>query len=87
MPQTIIDLWNGKIAPFEHCGSHDLELNRLLCLIECDMDALCEGMTEAQKEAFQKYTDHSEEYLLRILGSAFCDGFRLGSKLIMESIL
>ena len=87
MPQTIIDLWNGNIAPCEHCGTHDPEVDHLIGLIERNRGHLCEGLTAAQKEVFQKYIDSSEEYLLRMLEPAFCDGFCLGSRLVMESIL
>ena len=84
MTQTITDLWNGNIAPAEHCGAHDPEANHLICLIERNRERLCEGLTDAQKETFQKYIDSSEEYLLRMLELAFCDGFCLGSRLLCE---
>lgn len=86
MTQTITDLWNGNIAPCEHCGSHDKEANHLIGLMERNREALHEGLTAAQRETFQKYIDSSEEYLLRMLELAFCDGFCLGSKLVMESL-
>lgn len=86
MPQTIINLWNGNIAPCEHCGSHDTEVKHLIGLMERNRETLCEGLTAAQRETFQKYIDCSEEYLLRMLELAFCDGFCLGSRLIMESL-
>lgn len=82
--QTIIDLWRGNIAPCEHCGAHDSEVNHLLYLMEQNHDALCEGLTAAQTETFQKYIDCSEDYLLRMLELAFCDGFRIGGRLAME---
>jgi len=85
--QTIIDLWNGNIAPCEHCGSHDPKINKLMCLIERNRENLCAGLTEAQMETFQKYMDCSDEYLLRMLELAFCDGFCLGCKLGMETCL
>lgn len=84
MPQTITDLWNGNIAPCEHCGSHDTEANYLIGLIERNRDTLWEGLTDAQKETFQKYIDCSDDYFLRMMELAFCDGFCLGSKLVME---
>ena len=84
MEETIKDLWNGNIAPCEHCGAHDLEANRLIRLMEQNREALRSGLTAAQVEVFQKYIDHSEEYLLRMLELAFCDGFSLGSKLAVE---
>ena len=87
MQQTIIDLWNGNIAPCEHCGSHDPVINKLMSLMERNQEKLSSGLTEAQMETFQKYTDCSDEYLLRMIELAFCDGFCLGSKLIMETLL
>jgi len=85
--QTISDLWSGNIAPCEHCGSHDSEANRLLDLIERNREALHKGLTQAQKETFQKYIDCSEEYLLRMMELAFCDGFCLGNRLATESLI
>lgn len=87
MKNAIIDLWNGNIAPYEHCGSHDPELNHLICLMERHHDALCEYLPASQKDIFQKYIDCSEEYQLRVLELAFCEGFCLGGKLITEALL
>lgn len=87
MTQTIYDLWNGNIAPAEHCGAHDPEANHLTDLIERNREKLCVGLTAAQKEVFEKYIDCSEEYLLRMMELAFCDGFCLGSRLVTESLL
>lgn len=85
--QTIIDLWNGNVAPCEHCGSHDPVINNLIGLIERNREKLSDGVTEAQRETFQKYMDCSDEYLLRMLELAFCDGFCLGGKLAIETWL
>lgn len=87
MQQTIMDLWNGNIAPCEHCGSHDPVINNLMSLLERNREKLSSGLTEAQMETFQKYMDCSDEYLLRMLELAFCDGFSLGGKLVMETLL
>ena len=84
--QTILDLWNGNIAPCEHCGSHDPVINELIGLIERNRENLNRGLTEAQMETFQKYIDCSDEYLLRMLELAFCDGFCLGYKLTTEAL-
>lgn len=81
MTQTISDLWNGNIAPCEHCGSHDPVANELIALIERNRENLSRGLTTAQMETFQKYIDCSDEYLLRMLELAFSDGFILGSRL------
>lgn len=84
MSQTILDLWNGNLAPGEHCGSHDMEANRILRLMERDREALCAGLTAGQKELLQKYIDCSEDYLFRMMELAFCDGFSLAGKLVTE---
>lgn len=83
---TIDDLWNGNIAPCEHCGSHDREANRLLVLMEQHRQAASRGLTDIQAEALRQYTDRSEEYLLRMVELAFREGFCLGSQLAMESL-
>ena len=85
--QTIIDLWNGNIAPCEHCGSHDPVINKLLIIIERNREKLSCGLTEEQMETFQKYMECSDEYLLRMMELAFCDGFCLGGRLVMETWL
>lgn len=87
MRNTICDLWNGNIAPCEHCGSHDPVINNLISLMERNRDYLSKGLTEEQMETFPKYIDCSDEYLLQMLERAFCDGVRLGGKLVMEMSL
>lgn len=84
MSRIVYDLWNGNIAPCEHCGSHDPVANRLMCQIERSREIMCGELTEAQRAKFQKYMDDSEDYLLRMMELAFMDGFVLGSRLMME---
>ena len=86
MLETITDLWNGNIAPCEHCGVHDPEVKHLLGLRERTREALCGGLTAAQAEILQKYIDCTEEYIFRMMELAFCDGFCLGSKLATEAL-
>ena len=87
MKSTIVDLWNGEIAPCEHCGSHDPRLNQLLGLREKHSAALRRDLTPEQKVDFQKYNDYSEDYLFRMMELAFCEGFSLGGKLAAEALL
>ena len=84
MTNAIFELWNGNIAPVEHCGAHDREANHLSSLIERNREALLVLLTPEQRLLFQKYIDSLEEYLLRMMGLSFYDGFRIGAKLIME---
>lgn len=84
MAQTISDLWNGNIAPCEHCGAHDIKANQLYCLMEQNRDILSGSLSTIQKETLRKYIDCSEDYLLRMMELAFCDGMCLGMKLAIE---
>ena len=85
--QTILDLWNGNIAPVEHCGAHDPPANNLIGLMERNREKLCADLTASQIEIFQKYMDCSEEYLLRMLELAFCDGFRTAGRMMAEVLV
>ena len=85
--QTIIDLWNGNIGPCEHCGSHDPQIRELLALMKRNREELSVGLTALQMEVFQKFLDCSNEYQLRMVELAFCDGFCLGEKLVAEALM
>ena len=87
MQQTICDLWNGEIAPGEHCGAHDTELNTLFGLMEQSREKLAAGLDENQQEFLQTYMDASEEYLLRMMELTFCEGFTLGGRLVTEILV
>ena len=87
MQQTIVELWRGNIAPYENCGSHDEEARQMLELMERNREALCQKLAKEQAEVFDRYISCAEDYLLRMTENAFCDGFRLGSKLTAEALL
>lgn len=53
--QTVIDLWNGNISPFERCGAQDPEAKHLISLMERNRETLQKGLTAAQVEILQKY--------------------------------
>ena len=84
MSSAVLNLWNGNIAPCEHCGSHDPQANHLISLMERNREKLCKELTASQAEILQKYIDCSEAYLLRMLELAFYEGFSLGANLIID---
>jgi len=85
MNGTIIDLWNGNIAPCERCGCGDPVIHDLMETLERNRRQLYSELTTSQMEILQKYIDCHDEYLLRMLELAFSDGFSLGSRLTVES--
>lgn len=87
MSQIISELWNGNITPCEHCGANDVEANHLISLMERHRETLSRDLAPAQMDVFQKYMDCADEYLLRMLELAFCDGFCLGGKLVSGALV
>lgn len=85
--ETITDLWYGAIAPWETCGAGDKQSIQLCTLRERHRGALDAGLTDAQKEVFQKYQQCGEEYLLRMMELAFREGYCLASRLAAEALL
>lgn len=87
MSRTMVDLWNGNLAPWKHCGSNNPEMSNLADLMARNRAALLDGLTVQQTEIFQKYVDCAEEYLLRMMEQAFCEGFSAGSRLAAEALI
>ena len=82
--KAISDLWNGNIAPCEHCGAHDSMVNVLYTKMRQGREALEAELTVQQKSNFERYSQLSEDYLLRMMELAFRDGFTIGSRLAAE---
>lgn len=84
--KIITELWNGEIAPVEHCGSHDADINKLLALRERNSNNLIEGLEDSQKEILQKYIGCSDEYFFRMQELAFYEGFALATRMMVEAL-
>lgn len=87
MYQTIKDLWRGNIAPCDHCGSHDTQLNHLVWLMERNREELDKISTTQQKEILEKFIDCANEYNLLMMEEAFCEGFCLGIRLAAGALI
>ena len=86
MHQTISDLWYGNIAPCEHLGAHDPEINKLITLMERHRESLRREISVEQNETLKKYIDCSDEYALLMMERAFCDGFCTAAKLMTDAL-
>lgn len=82
----ISELWNGRGALADNCGTQTTEMKQLINLLERNRESLFKNMTEQQKELFEKYIDCQEEYLFLLTESAFCRGFCYASKLWGEAV-
>lgn len=86
MKPILEKLWNGRIAPAESCGEYDPEIKELAVLIEQNRDCLEKALGEQQKAILEKYIGCCEEYSYLITARAFCEGFSLASKLLMQAL-
>lgn len=54
--------------------------------MERNLDNLLKEVNRKSKEILEKYTDCIEEYLILTTEQAFCNGFCLGTELIVERL-
>lgn len=86
MQNILSDIWNGNISVGDRCGILDPEVKKLVSLLSQNRQSLKSLLSPEQLPLFETYNDHYEEYLLRLMEHAFCDGFRVASQLLVEAL-
>ena len=86
MRKTIEDLWNGEINPVERGFRKGSEFHNLLKLSIRNQEQLLELLNDGEKELFEKYKDCQEEMSWIEHKEIFVSGFRLGARLMLESL-
>ncbi len=86
MTETIRQLWNGNLDPIRYLGLNNKEIKQLETLMQCNEEKLDKQLNEDEKETLEKYHDCMNEYATLIAEQAFCDGFCLGTKMIVEAL-
>ena len=86
MHNILSDLWNGNLSVADHCGAYDPEIRELASLLAKNKQALSGMLSQEQLQLFETYDGHYEEYLLRLLEHAFCDGFRVALQLLIQGL-
>nr|DAZ19400.1 MAG TPA: hypothetical protein [Caudoviricetes sp.] len=81
------ELWYGNINPLEDSTDGNAEVKKLLNLVGRNRDKLCEGMTEQRKADLAKYADCVNEMYDIIEQEVFVHGFRLGARIILETLM
>lgn len=81
---TISELWDGKIAPCEHCGARDAKANLMFAGIRRSKEALEAALPEVQQSLAEKYAQCWEDYLMRMMELSFREGVILGMRLGAE---
>ena len=81
---TLEDLYYGNISPHERyikCGTRVDKLVKLICKNEEELNA---GLTEKQKETFEKFKDCTSELACITEREAFSSGFILATRIMVE---
>lgn len=83
---TLEDLYYGNLFPQEKCARLDDEVKELLKLLNRNEEKLISTLSDEQKETFEKYKDCNREISEICERQAFLNGFRLGARIIIESV-
>jgi len=78
------NLWYGNIRPTERTTQRGSELDNLLKLLCQNEDDLMMGLTEKQKESFEKFKDCQSEITDVLETEAFISGFTIATKFMVE---
>lgn len=83
---TIAKLWNGNLEPIRYSGINNQDIHELESLIQSNYNHVLETINRETIETFEKFKDCFEEYLSLVCEQSFCDGYALGSKLLVEAL-
>ena len=85
---SILDeLWYGNINPQEDSKEHNRAIKELLNLMGRNRDRLQATMTAEQQVLLEKYDDCINEMYGLIETEIFAYAFRLGGRLMLETLL
>ncbi|MDD6633870.1 MAG: hypothetical protein PUE69_00685 [Ruminococcus sp.] len=80
------DLYYGNLLPHEKVSKLDDEMKELLGLFNRNEEKLTETLSNEQKEIFGKYKDCNREISEICERQSFITGFKIGAKIVIESI-
>ena len=86
MAGVIEELWYGNIDPQIQRVEGNKEVKNLLNLMGKNRDDLSVTLTDKQKEILEKYDDCVNEMYCIIERETFAYGFRLGGRLMCETL-
>ena len=79
---TLEDLYYGNLFSHKKCAKLDDEMKELLSLFNRNEEKLTIALSDEQKEIFEKYKEISEICERQ----SFITGFKLGAKIVIESM-
>ena len=81
---TLENLYYGNIGPHEMYMKHETRVDKLVRLICKNEEELNAGLTEKQKETFEKFKDCQNELSYITEREAFSSGFILATHIMVE---
>ena len=81
---TLEDLYYGNISPHERYIKRGTRVDKLVKLICKNEEELGAGLTEKQKETFEKFKDCTSELSCITEREAFSSGFILATRIMVE---
>jgi len=78
------DLWYGNVRPTERSIQRGGRLDNLMKLLCQNEDDLMSGLSEKQKESFEKFKDCQSEITDVLETEAFISGFTIATKFMVE---
>ena len=81
---TLEDLYYGNISPHERYIKRGTRVDKLVKLVCKNEEELNLGLTEKQKETFEKFKDCTSELSCITEWEAFSSGFILATRIMVE---
>ena len=86
MADIIKNLWYGNIDPLENFGISNTEMRHIENIMSRNAENIMKVLSDSQKTMVDEYEENINRYIAVCFAQAFCDGFRLGAKLISEAL-
>ncbi len=86
MKGIIEELWRGNVIPGEDSRTNSKEMKELLGYMARHHEDLEKSFSEEQKEIFEKFLNCWTEYASLSEEAVFTYAFKLGAKLMIETL-
>ena len=86
MKGIIDELWHGNVVPQSDSRNNSQEMKQLMEYIARHHEDLMKGMTDEQKEIFEKFDDCWSEYASYAEEAIFSYAFRLGMRIAIKTL-
>lgn len=84
--KILSELWYGQVLPQNQIKIDDPELQQLKQYMSKHYTELCSMLTDEQMEILKKYDSNVNEITAKYEEAIFILGFKLGARIMMESL-